>query len=318
MGATCPLIDKFLTEVLSCPEDKDVFYELAGFGLVKNYFMEKAFMFVGNGRNGKTKSIELLKKLVGIGNCASVPLSSIDSNSPFVWKLRGRFFNLAGDLNSKDLKDTAMFKQLTGGDCISANIKFKNVIEFHNYAKLVFACNELPKVYDYSDGFWERWVLLEYPYKFVEESIYNSMNNDDKKMCKIKDPQIIEKITTPEEMSGFLNMALLGLHRLLRNKKFSYTKGSVEVKNKWIRKADSFMAFCMDCIEQDYDAKISKKEVRRRYKEYCVLHKVAGASDKSIKVTLQEQFGASDEYNSIFGDRQEWCWIGVKWKSLRV
>jgi len=324
-GAVCPLIDTFLTEVLSSPEDKDVFYELAGFGLVKNYFMEKAFMFVGNGRNGKTKSIELLKRLVGNNNCASVPLSSIDSNSPFVWKLWKRFFNLAGDVNSKDLKDTAMFKQLTGGDSISANIKFKNVIEFHNYAKLVFACNELPRVYDYSDGFWERWVLLEYPYKFVELSEYEKLTPEENKFCKIKDPQIIDKITTPEEMSGFLNMALLGLFRLFKNKKFSYTPGSVEVKNKWIRKADSFMAFCMDCLEGDYASKITKKEVRRRYKEYCTKHKVSGASDKSIKITLQEMFGANEGYGSQFdgsrfggssnlGSQQEHLWEGIKWK----
>jgi putative DNA primase/helicase len=314
-NASCPMVDKFLTEVLSCPEDKDVFYELAGFGLIKNYFMEKAFMLVGNGRNGKTKSIELLKRLVGINNCASVPLSSIDSNSPFVHKLWKRFFNCAGDINSKDLKDTAMFKQLTGGDSISANIKFKNVIEFHNYAKLVFACNELPRVYDYSDGFWERWVLLEFPYKFVEQSVYDSSSEEERKMFKIKDPQIIDKITTPEEMSGFLNQAILGLHRLLKNKKFSYTKGCIEVKNKWIRKADSFMAFCMDCLEGDYDSRVSKKELRRVYKEYCTKHKVVGVSDKAIKATLQETFGSSDEY-ALIGDAQEYVWTGIKLKKL--
>ena len=314
------MIDKFLEDVLSCPEDKDVFYELAGFGLVKNYFLEKAFMLVGNGRNGKTKSIELLKKFVGVNNCASVPLSAIDSNSPFVHKLWRRFFNCAGDINSKDLKDTSMFKQLCGGDMISANIKFKNVIEFHNYAKLVFACNDLPRVYDYSDGFWERWVLLEYPYKFIDESVYNSLTNEEKKMCKIKDTLIIEKITIPEEMSGFLNMAIKGLHRLLKNKRFSYTIGCVEVKNKWIRKADSFMAFCMDCIEGDYETKITKKEIRKRYKEYCNLHKVGGVSDKSIKVTLQEMFGVSEEYCKLseFHSNQEYVWTGIKFKGNKV
>jgi putative DNA primase/helicase len=315
-GATCPGIEKFLTEVLSCPEDKEVFYELAGFGLIKSYFLEKSFMLVGNGRNGKTKSIELLKRFVGVNNCASVPLSAIDSNSPFVYKLWKRFFNCAGDINSKDLKDTAMFKQLCGGDMISANIKFKNAIEFHNYAKLVFACNELPRVYDYSDGFWERWVLLEYPYKFVDKNVFDVLNEEEKKFCKLKDPEIIEKITTPEEMSGFLNIALLGLHRLLQNKRFSYTKGTAEVKNKWIRKADSFMAFCMDCLESDYESRISKKEVRKKYKEYCEKHKVSGVSDKSIKATLQEMFGVSEDYGKLteFHDNFEHFWSGIKWK----
>lgn len=312
--SNCPLIDKFLTDVLSSPEDKLVFYELAGFGLYKEYFMEKAFMLVGNGRNGKTKSIELLKRLVGSSNCASVPLSAMESNSPFISTLWKRYFNLAGDISSKDLKETGMFKQLTGRDLISANRKYLNVIEFMNYAKLVFACNELPRVYDYSDGFWERWVLLEFPYKFVDQEVYDSSSNEEKKMLKIKDPNIIDKITTSEEMSGFLNQALAGLQRLRINKRFSYTKGTTEVKDRWIRKADSFMAFCMDKIEEDYESRITKKEIRRKYKEYCQFHKVGGVSDKSIKATLQEMFGVMEEFVTVFGSHQEWVWTGIKWK----
>lgn len=312
--ATCPMIDKFLSDVLASPEDKDVFYELAGFGLMKDYFMEKAFMFVGNGRNGKGKSIELLKRLVGASNCASVPLSAMDSNSPFINTLWKRYFNLAGDISSKDLKETGMFKQLTGRDLISANRKYLSVIEFANYAKLVFACNDLPRVYDYSDGFWERWVLLEFPFKFVEQDVYDSATEEERKMWKIKDPQIIDKITTPEEMSGFLNMALLGLKRLLKNKKFSYTKGTAEVKNRWIRKADSFMAFCMDCIEEDYDSTVSKKLIRKTYKDYCKLHGVKGVSDMSIKATLQENYGVGEEYVGPVGN-QVTSWTGIKLKN---
>ena len=311
----CDLIDKFLSDVLSKPEDKLVFYELAGFGLVKDYFLEKACMFVGNGRNGKGKSIELLKRLVGVGNTASVPLSAITSDSPFVERLWKRYFNLAGDISSKDLKETGMFKQLTGRDPISANRKYKNIVEFTNYAKMVFACNELPRVYDYSDGFWERWVLLEFPYKFVDEDIYNSEKN--KKNLKIKDVNIIDKITSEEEMSGFLNASLEGLHRCFDNKKFSYTVGTEEVKNKWIRMSDSFMAFCMDCVDGNYESYVTKKELRNVYKKYCDTHKVGGVSDKAIKATLQEMFGASEDRKTIgMNMGQEFVWTGIKLKNV--
>lgn len=314
LEAKCPLIDKFLSDVLSKPEDKLVFYEFAGFGLVKDYFLEKACMFVGNGRNGKGKSIELLKRLVGVGNTASVPLSAITSDSPFVERLWKRYFNLAGDISSRDLKETGMFKQLTGRDPISANRKYKNIVEFTNYAKMIFACNELPRVYDYSDGFWERWVLMEFPYKFVDKSVYDAENN--KKNLKIKDVNIIDKITSDEEMSGFLNAALDGLHRCFDNKKFSYTTGTEEVKNKWIRMSDSFMAFCMDNVDGDYDSKITKRELRNIYKKYCDSHKVGGVGDKAIKATLQEMFGATeDRVVSGIGMSQEFVWTGIKWKS---
>jgi len=313
-GETCELIQKFLEDILLSPEDIQVFYELVGFGLIKDYFLEKAFMFVGNGRNGKSKAIELMKRLVGSFNCASVPLSAITFDSPFVSKLFGRLFNLAGDISSKDLKETGMFKQLTGRDLISANRKYKEVIEFKNHAKMVFACNELPRVYDYSDGFWERWVLMEFPYRFVDKEVYELADEKEKVNWKIKNPKIIEEITSPKEMSGFLNMAILGLYRLFENKKFSVTVGTKEVKDQWIRKADSFMAFCMDNLEEDYESKISKKEMRSKYKKYCSKYKSPGVSDRSIKATLQEQFGVSEEYSSIDLRPQEWLWTGIKWK----
>ena len=317
-GATCPKIDKFLSEVLAHETDRDVFYEMAGFGLVKDYFLEKAVMFIGNGRNGKGKTIELLKLLVGTNNCASVPLSGLTTNSPFVYKLFSRLFNLAGDISSGDLKDTGMFKQLTGRDLISANRKYKEVIEFKNYAKFIFACNDLPRVYDYSDGFWERWLLIEFPYKFVNQDVYDKATEEERKMWKIKDPEIIDKITDAGEMSGLLNMAVLGLHRILKEKKFSYTTGTAEVKNKWIRMADSFMAYCMDNLVEDYDARVTKKELRQRYKKYCATHKVGGVSDKAIKATLQEMFGCMDEFVTPSGIcNQQWCWTGVRFKSSK-
>lgn len=311
-------IEDFLKDILANEDDLTVFYELAGFGLIKDYTYEKAFMFVGNGRNGKTKAIELLKRLVGIQNCSNVSLSSIKHDSPFVSSMFGKLFNLAGDVSSNDLKETGMFKQLTGRDPISANRKYKNVLSFTNYAKFVFACNELPRVYDHSDGFWERWVLLEFPYYFAEKNIFDATPEDKRTNWKIKNPNIIEEITLATEMSGFLNKAIAGLHRLLINKKFSYSKGTAEVKDKWVRKADSFQAFCMDMIEEDFQSSISKKMIRSEYNKYCKLHNVRGTGDKSIKATLQDMYGAMEESKILTGvGSQEYCWTGIKFKEQK-
>lgn len=314
-SAKCEKIDNFLSQVLSKEDDKKVLYELAGFSLLKEYKFEKAIMMVGNGRNGKGKTIELLKRLVGLENCSCVPLHSLTPNSFSISELFGKFLNLAGDLSSNDLKETGLFKNLTGRDPVSVPRKFKTELKFVNYSKFVFACNDLPRVYDYSDGFWDRWLLLEFPYKFVEEKEMSQCTPSDKKRLKIRDENIINKITDPEQMSGFLNEALNGLDRLIKNKGFSYTKGTMEIKNTWIRKSDSFMAFCMDMIEESYDSRISKKDLRKNYMKYCKEHRIRGTSDKSIKATLQEMFGVSEEYTtSITHIGQEHCWVGIKWK----
>jgi len=308
----CPKIDEFLKGVLKSEDDINLIYELGGFCLLKEYKYEKAFIFTADGRNGKGKTIELIKRVIGIENCTNVPLSSIDYNNFQVSELHGKMVNLAGEVSNKDMKETGLFKELTGRDFISAKRKFLKPINFQNYAKFIFACNDLPMVYDSSKGFWDRWVLLEFPYTFITKLEYDGLENKDN--FKIRDEHIIDKITSDEELSGLLNKFLEGLERLETKKDFSYTKGSKEVKETWIRKSNSFMAFCLDFIIEDYDSHISKKELRKSYTDYCKKHKVKSKSDYVIKRVLQEEFGATDDNRNLVGNTWINCWEGIKFK----
>jgi len=246
-------------------------------------------------------------------NITSIPLGSLDPESFDVSDLFGKMVNLAGDIGYQDLKDTSVYKGLTGRDLFGAKRKFLNKLKFVNYAKFIFACNELPMVYDNSKGFWDRWVLLEYPYTFVSENDYEI--ETDKTKLKIRDENIINTITTPTELSGFLNKSLEGLARLLKNRQFSSTYGSEEIKVKWIRKSNSFMAFCLDNIEDDYDGEINKKDIRKKYGEYCKEHKLVAKSDIVIKKTLTEQYGASENRRELFKE-SEYFWTGIKLKKI--
>lgn len=292
--ADCPAIEKHLKDVLGSPDDIEVLYEIMGFLLYKDYFIEKMVMFVGNGRNGKGKTIDLMRRFIGVENCTSVPLTALNEDSYSVSELFGKMVNLAGDLSNTSLKQTGMLKQTTGRDLLGAKRKFLTNLKFINYAKHIFACNHLPKVYDFSDGFWERWVLFEFPYKFIPQSEYDALPTEEREGYKILDPEHIDKISSQEELNGLLNKALDGLDRIKENKEFSYSQGSSEIKKYWVRKADSFMAFCMDNLMESSGSKIPKADLRKAYHKYCKEHKTRGSSDKSISVTLQEMFGVID------------------------
>lgn len=311
-GATCPSIRKFFSDVLKDDSDVQVMIEFIGFCLMKEYRFEKSVMLIGNGRNGKGKTLSLIKYFLGAKNCCSIPLSQITPASTSVCELYGRLANLAGDLSNTDLKDTGMFKQITGRDLITAKRKYLRDIFFVNYAKIVFACNELPKVYDLSDGFWSRWILFEFPYKFMKEQFYNKLDKKEKEMCKIMDESIIDKITTPEELSGLLNDALDSLHHIVENKGFSYSQGTNEIKELWIRKSDSFTAFCIDTLVGDYNHSVTKKDLRKEYNFYCKRNKLPGCSDKAIKATLEDRYGAV-EHQELGGNR---VWEGIKFGKI--
>lgn len=309
--AECPMIEKFVSEVLKKVDDKMVFYEMGGFCLWKEYLFEKAFIFVAGGRNGKDKTLELVKRLIGVENCCAIPLSSIVPESFIISEFHNKMVNLSGEIGNQDLKDTTAFKGLTGRSLQSAPRKFLKPVEFVNYAKFIFACNELPMVYENTRGFWDRWLILEFPYTFVSQREYDE--TEDKTNLKIREEGIIERITTPEELSGLLNKFLDGLDRLMKKRDFTTTKGSEEVKQFWIRKSNSVTAFCLEKIEENYEGNITKKEFRKRYTDFCKEHRIRMRSDFVIKRTLEELFGASEEKKEILG-YWERVWTGVQWK----
>lgn len=316
--AVCPSIDKHLEAVLkNQEEDKKVMYEWFGFTLLREYRIEKGLMLVGVGRNGKGKTLVLWKRFLGPENCVGITLQQFESDQFALGELLNKLANLAGDIDKKALKSTGAFKNLRGRDTITVARKFLPRVTFVNYAKLVFCANELPITYDSSPAFWNSWVLLEFPYTFVSQKEYDAL--EDKTNYKIADPNIVDKLATPEELSGLLNKALEGLDRILKQGDFSYSKTVAEVKDLWIRKSDSFQAFITDKIELDYDGFIEKKELRKVYNEYCREYKIKALGDKHIKMILSEM-GVSDDRRVIEDESRPaqyvWVWEGIKLKTL--
>lgn len=311
-SAECENIITHFKTILRDPEDVYVMIELFGYLLLKEYKIEKAFMFLGDGRNGKSKTIELMKRFLGPENCSSIPLRSLNEESFTLNELFGKMSNLASDLSKTDLKETGTIKSLIGRDTIQAKRKFLRDLSFVNYAKMIFAANELPRIYDTTDGFWTKWILLEFPYKFINYKEFEKLDEVKKEKHRIMNPDIIEQLTTKEELSGLLNLALDGLDKIIKEKDFSYSKGTEEVKDLWIRKSDSFTAFCYDHIEESMNEEISKKKLRKLFFNYRKKHdNLPGASDKLINITLQNIFGVSERQGSDY----ERYWVGIKFKN---
>lgn len=282
----CANIEKFLKEILKDESDILVIQELLGYLLYRKYTIKKAVMLTGTGDNGKSKLIELMRTFIGAENCTNLPPEKLESDPYAIGELFNKMANLGADIGDTYLKDLSLFKSLTGRDLVSGQRKFKNNINFENFAKFVFSANQLPNSKDKTKAFWSRWVVLDLPYTFVSKKEYDYLK--DKTNYKIADEQIIDKITTPEEMSGLLNYAIKGLHRLLQQKDFSFNKSTAEVEDIWLRRASSINAFIKDRIEVSSGEYILKDGFHEAYAEYCNQHKIKPVDDKKIKVALSE------------------------------
>lgn len=163
--AKCPNISKFLEEVCSI-RDKSTLIEYAGYCLYRRYLIHKALILLGEGANGKTTFINLIKSFLGPENCSHETLQELNEVRFARAELYQKYANLFADLPGDRLFKTGVFKAVTGGDPISAERKFQNPFSFTNYAKLIFSANKLPATIDDTDAFFRRWLIVEFLNKF--------------------------------------------------------------------------------------------------------------------------------------------------------
>lgn len=310
----CPKIKRFFEETL---DEIDVLgmQELFGFCLWKDNFTETSFLFRANGSNGKSKTMELLKLFLNPFNCASIPLAQLEQSGSFqVSELQNKLVNVAGELSKSALKETQMFKFLTGRDPVTADRKFLRPVTFVNFSKLIFSCNDRPPTYDLSDGFFRRWIIFHYKKKFLDKDVFNALK--DKKGFGIKDPDIVEHITSDEELSGLLNWALLGLERLRINKKFSNTKSTDMTRLEWVKDSNNFAVFFENNIIKSPGHLISKEDLRRSYVDFCEKESLDSVSDIAITYFMKGKGFSDAKRTRVIGDDKDRysCWVGCRFK----
>ena len=138
-------------------------------------------------------------------------------------------------------------------------------IQFVNYSKQIYATNELPKITDNSHAFFRR-PIIKFPKAFT---LVNGK----------KDPGLISKLTTGEELSGLLNEAIKGWIRLNQKCAFSIQPTSMDIEEMWIK--DTIQEFVDECLETgSKDDKILFEVIYTKYGEY--LHKQDDKSKDSV------------------------------------
>jgi P4 family phage/plasmid primase-like protien len=318
-GAVCPLTIQFFKDVLKHENDLNLIQEFFGNLLLRNYKYAKAFMFIGEGSNGKSKALDLFRRFVGDENSESISLQQIARDKFITSCLWGKLLNACGDISDESLQSTDIFKELLGEDYINANRKYKTHIQFKNYAKLAFSANQLPQSRDMSKGFLRRWCILEFPFTFKKKLDYYKLSDAEKTNIKLADENILDKIQSDAEISGLFNWALKGLERLQSNGGFSESDSLEELKNIWLRKSNSVNAFILDEVIEDYESQIEKGDFRIAYNQYCKKYKIPIGTDKNIKFALREMGCEEQRVGKKIGD--DWTtthiWKGIKLKSQK-
>lgn len=159
-----PEFDRFLSEVLH-PGDRDRVQDILAYLLRPGNPQQRAVLFTGSGRNGKSVLLGLIESIAGVRNMAAVPLQRLGTRFAAA-RLYGKAINLVGEIDGGHVDNTSAFKQMTGGDPVDMDVKNAQAFTAHVWAVPVFSANQIPTSADTSDGYLRRWEIVEFPNTF--------------------------------------------------------------------------------------------------------------------------------------------------------
>lgn len=238
-GATCPVVEAWLREVL--PPDllepvgnsPGFIWEVLGYLCYSGNPLHKALLLLGAGRNGKGTFLRLVTALLGAANVSAVPLHSLVDNRFRVAELEGRLANIAGDLDSTWLESTALFKAITGGDSVTAERKYAAPFDFSPFAVPVYSANAVWGTPDTSAGYMSRWVVIPFP---------NSFDG-------VEDRGLDAALSAAAELEGVLAKAVQGLRAVLAAGNFTEPPSVVEAFGRFRDESDPVSAFMRETTE---------------------------------------------------------------------
>lgn len=295
----CPQFKKFLNEVLDCKLIPLV-QEIVGYLLTTNTASQKAFVFWGPARTGKSTLLWVVEYLLlGKKNVSNIPWQEIGDKFKTA-ELLGKLANVFSDLPSKSIDDTGIFKVVTGEDYLMAEKKNKNPFKFKPFARLVFSCNELPRNYvDRTEGFYRRLIIVPFNRQIEKSKIDKSL-----------------KYKFQREKEGILNWALEGLKRLYENNfEFSENELTDGVKKEYKRENNNVISFVEECCELDGLFSCSRIELYEAYKEFCVEAGLKALSQIKFNKELEGNFNIT---RSRSGKLRSWNGVRIKLDDLII
>ena len=289
-----PKIDELFSQWVG-KDNSQLLYEIIGYCMLADYPIHRAFCLIGRGRNGKSKFLEIVARVIGEYNLTASDLNSLSKNIFESASLYKKLACIIGETDFNLMADTSLFKRITGQDRIGAQFKNKPKFEFVNYAKILIATNNLPITLDKTDAFYARWIIVDFPNQF-----------DGTK-------DILKEI--PEDEYGKLaNKCLRYLSNVLITGKF-YNEGNINDKAKiYEEKSNPLQMFIDKNCTENINGNIYVYEF---YDRLCTYLNENGYRLMS-KVTVSQamktmNFELGKEYDKV-ANKEYRCYYGLKWK----
>ena len=192
----CPEADEIYQAIMPCKAVRDLFFELVGYTLFQRRpSPPTVIMLYGPTETGKSALLNVVTSIIGRDNVSNMSLDRLMSRFGPA-NLEGKLANISDETPAKiDAENYDILKQLSGGDLITVERKFKEPYQFQNEAKLWFSANELPEMGSPNSALTRRLIIIP---------------------CRARQrwaDQIYDTLTTPIAVSHAVNLAIEGFKR---------------------------------------------------------------------------------------------------------
>ena len=299
--ADCPVIDKFFSDCVG-EEYKDILYDLAAYCLFRQYPYQKLFFIYGPAGTGKSKYLDLLESFLGSNNYCSVEPQAIQKDPYAAAQMWLKSANIVSDINYNALDNINQVKKITGGDTMKIRQMYKDPFNEKIYAKQIYSTNKLPVVKEKTRA----WYRRVYPIEFS-----NIIKKD-----KI-DPFLLEKMTTKEELCGFVMKCIEKLKELNLNRfRFTWDIDEVEVAEMYEQLSNPILMFIKEnCDEDKTNSKfwVYKYEFMERLNNWLSNNHFPKMTKSQVNEYMRENYNESNRTSIDNISKTYRVWVGVKW-----
>ena len=299
--AQCPSISGFVSKTF--PSDSvELASEIAYGLLAPDFESQQAVLAKGEGGNGKSTFLRLMVRFIGEGNTTAMSLQRLESDRFAVAALYGKLANVCPDLPSNKLKETSIFKAITGGDHLTGEHKFKDLFTFRPFCRLLFSANRMPQSPDDSDAFFRRWIVIPFIRVFREGAPET-----------LPQRVLLDKMTTPGELSGLLNLALAAGDRLRAQGHFTQSDSVAEAGVEFRRTTDPFHVWLSEHTVLVPKGFVVQKDLYKQYGEECRRAERAMPSPNEITAMIQRIHPGVKLKQKRVNRKRAWCYCGIGW-----
>ena len=224
--ATCGMWEDFIASITNGNAGlARALGQAAGYVLFPDCSLETGFFLIGNGANGKSVYINVLRQVFGTKNCSSVEPSKMgDSFEPLA--LRHSLVNFATETRLNIHENESGIKKIISGETIRAAHKGVDAVEFRPRAKFFCACNNFLQSKDITYGFMRRFLFIPFMRTFKRGEA---------------DTELTSKLL--KYLPGIYNWCVKYYHELRRDMKFYEPPEHLATLNEYMAVANPISGF---------------------------------------------------------------------------